>query len=145
MLDLFELVDNLFNVKRNNFFPIDVEDEGKRFTNGTEFVREGDSYVLTIKTNSSFTNKDVSVAYDEDERNVVVKTEYSYSNESGSNTFKSYLSRTLPEDADSETLNAAVANGVITIVVDVLPEKVEKAPEENRDTTHIDIKRIKNR
>ena len=105
------------------------------------FEREDDTYVMVLNVPSQTTGNDVDVEYDEDTNVLTVR----YSFENGSVSFANTVSETLPEDADVDTLNARVVNGVLTVTVDALPEPEpeEEVLEEDVDPTVITVKRKK--
>lgn len=104
------------------------------------FEREGDTYIMVLNVPSQTVGSDVEVEYDEGDNTLTVSYEFENSNISFSNTIR----ETLPADADVDTINARVVNGVLTVTVDALPEpepEVEEVVEEPVDTTVVSIKR----
>ena len=114
----------------------------KPFINfGSSFEEEENSYILVDNLPDGFTGENVNVEVDEDENTITVDVAYKTENSSFRRTF----TETLPTDADLDTLTARVDNGVLTVVVDKLPEpepEPESKPETNSvDPTHVEIKR----
>ena len=114
----------------------------KPFINfGSSFEEEGNSYILVDNLPDGFTGENVNVEVDEDENTITVDVAYKTENSSFRRTF----TETLPTDVDLDTLTARVDNGVLTVVVDKLPEpepEPESKPETNSvDPTHVEIKR----
>jgi HSP20 family molecular chaperone IbpA len=104
--------------------------------NGFEDVDGENSYALVINVPEVLTSSDVSVEYDDDDNTVTVETSY----KNGSVQYSMKTTETLPYDADADTMSAAVANGVLTIVVDK-KVVVEEEPVEETSPTVVKIKR----
>lgn len=112
----------------------------KPFINfGSSFVEEGDSYILVDNLPDGLTGENVNVEVDEDENVITVEVAYKTENAS----FRKTFTEVLPTDADLDTLTARVDNGVLTIVVDRLPEpEPESEPvTDSVDPTYVEIKR----
>ena len=112
----------------------------KPFINfGSSFEDEGNSYVLVDNLPDGFTGENVNVEVDEDENLITVEVAYKTENTS----FRKTFTEVLPTDADLDTLTARVDNGVLTIVVDRLPEpEPESEPvTDSVDPTYVEIKR----
>lgn len=107
------------------------------YFNMSNFVKENGQYVLTVDVDEDATAKNVNVDYDDETRLLTVKYELKKKNFSS----KSVFEEALPEDADEETINATIADGKLTITVDVLPEVEEVEPEPEEDETVIKINR----
>ena len=88
----------------------------------SSFEEEGDSYVMVLNVPEGLTSSDVNVEYDDEANTVTVETNY----ERGSVVYSMKAIETLPADADVDTMDATVVNGVFTLVVDKLPEPVEE-------------------
>ena len=103
------------------------------------FELEGDTYVMVLNVPESITGNDIDVEYDEETNTLSVQ----YAIENSRVSFSNTVIETLPENADIETLNARVVNGVLTVTVDALPEQVpvEEVVEETVDPTVVIIKR----
>lgn len=149
MEQLFDVFNQIFGIEKERILPIDIEGVSEKFNQGvesptgSEFEEEDGSYVLVIKTCEGVNNKHVSVEYDDNTNTVRVTTNYSRSSENGEFGYNNYVAKSLPQDADPDTLGASVVNGVVTVIVDKRPlPDVGKAPE---DTTRIQIKRLKNK
>lgn len=106
---------------------------------GSSFEEEGDSYLLTLNVPDAVKGENVNVEYDEDENTLTVETTY----ETKNSTFIRRVTETLPLDANVETLSARVDNGVLTVLVDKMPEpEPEDEPvTDSVDPTYVEIKR----
>ena len=103
------------------------------------FVSEGDSYVLVLRIPDGLNGNNVNVEVDEDENTLTVKTSY----ESEKVKYSREYLETLPSDADLDTLSARVSNGVLSVVVDKLPEPDTEPVTDAVDPTFVEIKRKK--
>lgn len=95
--------------------------------NGSSFEDKGDFYELTLEVAEDATAKNVTV----DLEDGVVTVSYEYKANGVYATSK--VVETLPEDADEDTLEASVEDGVVSITVDKVEElEVEDEPEDTR-------------
>lgn len=103
------------------------------------FVSEGDSYVLVLRVPDGLNGENIDVEIDEEENTLTVKTSY----ESKKVKYSREYLETLPSDADLDTLSARVSNGVLSVVVDKLPEPETEPETDAVDPTYVEIKRKK--
>jgi HSP20 family molecular chaperone IbpA len=93
---------------------------------------------MVLNVPSQTVGSDIDVEYDED--NNTLSVSYSFNNKSVS--FSNTVVETVPEDADTDTINARVVNGVLTVTMDVLPEVEEELDEvDHVDPTFVSVKR----
>ena len=115
-----------------------LTDFAKQLNFNSAFEREGDTYVMVLNVPSQTVGSDIDVEYDEDNNTLSVSYSFNNKNVSFSNT----VVETVPEDADTDTINARVVNGVLTVTMDVLPELEEELDEvDNVDPTFVSVKR----
>lgn len=118
------------------------EDYLKPFVDfGSSFEEEGDSYVMVLNVPQTTTGENVEVEYDDNDNCLSVSVTYENDNVTYSRTVR----ETLPSNADVETLSARVVNGVLSVVVDKLPEPEPEMEAEEicSDPTYVEIKRKK--
>ena len=107
----------------------------------SSFEDKGGYYELTLDVAEDAKAKNVTVDFDDETR--LLSVEYKYETENYSN--RSTVRETLPEDADEDTIEASVENGVLTIFVNKKEEpEVEEEPEKEVDETVVKVNR-KNR
>jgi HSP20 family molecular chaperone IbpA len=105
------------------------------FVNGSSFEDEGEYYVMEFKVADDAKAKDVQ-AHLED-RTLTV----SYEHKDKGSYASSKIVETLPDDADEDTLEAVVEDGVVTITVDKIVPVDDSDDEEEEDTRTIKITR----
>ena len=96
---------------------------------GFKFSEEKDLYVLTCPFMDNLTAKDVRVTYDNKDNVILI----SASKKTGTTRYSQSSLNTVPDDADCDTLDANLFDGVLTVTVKRVakPEvtKKEKGPE----------------
>lgn len=86
--------------------------------------RKNDIYTITVNV-SDYSKEDVSVTIDSENR-IVVSCDRSYTTKAGIKEHHSMKKTySLPEDADLQTINAKVNDGILTITVKPKTEKTK--------------------
>lgn len=104
----------------------------------TSLEDKDDHYELTLDVAEGATAKNVTVDYDDETRELSV--EYKFEGDKFSN--RSYVSETLPADADEDDIEASVEDNKLMIVIGKKPIE-EKAEDEAEDTTTVKVNRKK--
>jgi len=117
------LFDNSFNFRNHLFDLMDsfTFDDAFGFPKGKGFEKTADgTYVLSINVGKNVDNSKVKVHVDEDKYVSVV-----YASRTSNSTEMFSLKETLPANADAETLNAELNDGVLLVKVKPIVPKVE--------------------
>jgi hypothetical protein len=86
--------------------------------------KKNDMYTITVNV-SDYSKEDISVTIDAENR-IVVSCDRSYTTQAGIKEHHSIKKTySLPEDADLQTINAKVNNGILTITIKTKTEKTK--------------------
>jgi len=91
---------------------------------GKSLVKKNNAYIITINV-SDYSKKDISVTIDAENRIVVECTRSNTTNAGVKEHHSMKKTYSLPEDADLQTINAEVTNGLLTITIKPKTEKTK--------------------